>query len=82
MKYTAFILLCLFTLFGSSCSKDECEPKTATCEEVAPKDEACLAYYERWFFNSKHNRCEKVGYSGCSAKGFATETECNACKCN
>lgn len=70
------------TLLGASCQKT-CEVVTnAKCKEAPPTNELCQAYYERWFYNQRHDKCEKIGYSGCTQKGFATETECNACKCN
>jgi len=63
-----------------SCSKD-CEPKLATCNETPPTNELCQASFERWFYNKEKNECEKIGYSGCSQKGFATQQECEECKC-
>jgi hypothetical protein len=72
--------LILLTLGLTNCSKD-CEPTNATCSETPPTNEACLAYFERWFFSKEKNNCEKIGYSGCSPKGFATQQECEECKC-
>ncbi len=64
----------------SNCSKD-CITTITTCKETVPTDEMCLAAFERWFFNKTKNKCEKIGYSGCSQKGFATQQECDGCKC-
>jgi hypothetical protein len=61
------------------CSRD-CEPNLATCDEVPLKGE-CAAYFERWFYKKQKLRCELVGHSGCSPKGFDTEEECKECKC-
>lgn len=72
----------LFIVLSLSNCKKECEPKAATCSEAPPTNELCLAYFSRWFYNSNTNKCELVGYSGCSQKGFETEQECEACLCN
>jgi hypothetical protein len=64
-----------------SCSKD-CEPKLDTCNETPPTDELCQAAFQRWFFNKEENKCEQIGYSGCSQKGFETLEECEQCECN
>lgn len=63
----------------SACSKD-CEPKFSTCSETPPTEELCQAAFERWFFNEETNECEKIGYSGCSQKGFASKQDCEECK--
>lgn len=71
----------LFLTAGlTSCSKD-CEPKLATCSETPPTNELCQAAFNRWFYNKEKNKCEQIGYSGCSQKGFATQQECEECKC-
>ncbi|MCY1529576.1 hypothetical protein D9M68_647280 [compost metagenome] len=64
----------------SSCSK-KCKTTEGPCNDKVPVGEACQAYFQRWFFNPATNSCELKAYSGCSQKGFATEQECNACKC-
>lgn len=79
-KILILSILLVFTLGLISCSKD-CEPKFATCSESPPTDEACQAYFNRWFYNKDKNNCEQIGYSGCSQKGFATKQECEECKC-
>ena len=78
ISITAIILL--ITLSLSSCKKD-CDPKIATCSETVPTGELCQAAFNRWFFNKAKNKCEQIAYSGCLQKGFATEQDCNACKC-
>jgi hypothetical protein len=65
----------------TNCSKD-CETKIATCNETPPTDELCDAFFNRWFYDKEKNSCEQIAYSGCSQKGFATERECEACKCD
>ncbi len=52
----------------------------AACNETPPVGEFCLAYFERWFYNKNTKRCNKIGYSGCSQRGFATQVECENCK--
>lgn len=64
-----------------SCTKDCAAPQGA-CAEVPPTGELCLAAFNRWFYNASSNKCEQIGYSGCSQKGFATQAECEACLCN
>ena len=72
-----------FTLFFVACDEEEChiENAPAACSDVVPTDEACLAYFERWFYDKANNTCEKIGYSGCNQVGFATEAECLSCVC-
>ena len=72
-------LLLGLTICLTNCSKD-CEPKIATCSETPPTNEICAAYFNRWFYNKGKNKCEQIGYSGCSQKGFATQQECEECK--
>lgn len=79
MKYL-FLSLMIFSLL-LSCSKD-CENSDPTCTEVPPTNEACAAYFTRWFYNESKNTCEQLSYSGCSAWGFSTKQECEACECN
>ena len=76
-----FASIAFLVIVFSSCSKD-CNDKSATCSETAPTNEACQAYFERWFYSKSSNKCELVQYSGCSSKGFATQQECEACKCD
>ena len=64
----------------SSCKKD-CTPTNSVCTETPPKNELCLAFFKRWFYNKDKNKCEEISYSGCNQKGFATEKECEECKC-
>lgn len=82
MKFKILIPTMLLTLmFGlTNCSKS-CESEIAACSETEPTDELCEAYFQRWFYDKEENKCEKIGYSGCSQKGFATEEECEACDC-
>ena len=80
MKYL-ILTFCLSLVIGlSSCSK-ECEPVIAACNETIPTDEACAAYFTRWIYDHKRNRCEQISYSGCSQVGFGTLKECEECKC-
>jgi hypothetical protein len=74
------IVLAFLSIGNFACKKD-CEAvQKPGCTDVVP-DEACLAYFERWFFDPNTNSCKKVAYSGCSEYGFATEAECEECKC-
>lgn len=79
-KFLIPLILFFFTIGLSNCSKD-CEQKIVTCSETPPKNEVCQAAFNRWFYNKENNKCEQIGYSGCSQKGFATEKECQECKC-
>lgn len=79
-KNSITVILFALTVGLTSCSKD-CEPKHATCNETPPTNELCQAAFNRWFFNKDKNKCEQIGYSGCSQKGFATQQECEECKC-
>lgn len=77
--FNAAIAVCL-TVILTCCSKD-CELNLATCSETPPTNELCQAAFRRWFYNKEKNKCEQIGYSGCSQKGFATQQECEECKC-
>lgn len=81
MKYTGFICLTLLLSALGSC-KSPCEPENPVCYETPPENELCQAAFNRWFFDAESNSCEQIGYSGCSARGFATKEDCEACKCN
>jgi len=81
MKKTIFFLL-IFISVLSSCKKDaECD-LSPICQETVPTDEACLAYFERWFYDANSKSCQEIGYSGCSQKGFETKVECEECDCD
>lgn len=75
------LILSMVMFIVISCSKD-CEPKITTCNETPPTDELCQAAFQRWFYNKDKNKCEQIGYSGCSQKGFETQQECEECECN
>jgi hypothetical protein len=62
------------------CSED-CPEAVGACQHIPPTDEACLAYFRRWFFDVESNGCTQTGYSGCNVYGFATEAECTECAC-
>jgi hypothetical protein len=53
----------------------------SACHDKVPTQEVCTAFFSRWFYNKAANKCERIGYSGCSAKGFATQQECEVCIC-
>ena len=78
-EFLVSIILLVVTLGLTNCS-NECEPVIATCYDTVPEED-CLATFNRWFYNKEKNKCEQIGYSGCSSKGFATQQECEACKC-
>jgi hypothetical protein len=81
MNSLKLILLLTITLVIISCSKD-CDTKITTCNETPPTDELCQAAFQRWFYNDDKKKCEQIGYSGCSEKGFATLEDCQECECN
>jgi hypothetical protein len=80
MKTLKIMLAVIAMITALSCNKD-CIPTDPVCSETPPTNEMCQAYFERWFFDSSSNTCSKIGYSGCSQKGFATEQECLTCQC-
>lgn len=80
MKFK-FLAIYLFLITGLSSCLKECEPLIAACSETPPTNEDCQAYFNRWFYNKKSNRCEQISYSGCSQVGFETVQECEECKC-
>ncbi len=90
MKKKILVPLTLFLLIVglTNCSKDN-EPKIVpcnesqlvTCSETPPQNEICFAAFNRWFYNKVNKKCEQIGYSGCSQKGFSTQQECEECKC-
>lgn len=63
-----------------NCSKS-CEVTINACNDTPPTDEVCAAAFSRWFYNKDQNKCELIGYSGCSLKGFETEKACKVCRC-
>ncbi|WP_207494083.1 BPTI/Kunitz-type proteinase inhibitor domain-containing protein [Aridibaculum aurantiacum] len=78
--------VCTAVLLFVACSSLEkevetCEPSDPVCADVVPTTELCAAHFTRWFYDKATNSCKQVGYSGCSAKGFATKAECETCKC-
>ncbi len=62
--------------------KKNCEVTNPVCKETPPTNELCQAAFNRWFYDATTNACQQIAYSGCSARGFATQAECEACKCN
>ncbi len=82
MKVFLIISLILLSIISPACSKDCAPSNSPVCSETAPTNEACLAVFQRWFYNAATQQCEQISYSGCSQKGFATQTECESCICN
>ncbi len=76
------ILSLLSLLFFTACDNNCDSEENPSCLEVVPTNEICLAFFTQWFYNSETKTCEEIGYSGCSLLGFATEEECESCKCN
>lgn len=69
------------TLAVTGCTKDSAQV-SAACNDTPPTSQiTCQAIFTRWFFNKATNRCTEVTYTGCSPIGFATQQECEACKC-
>lgn len=78
LKSLTALAICLIGF--TACNKRVCQDPDSPCAETPPANEACLAYFETWFYNSSDNTCELKGYSGCGPKGFATEATCiNSC---
>ncbi len=80
MNFRSIIILVIILCF-ISCRKD-CEVTIENCKETVPTYEECTAYFVRWFYDKALDKCEEIGYSGCSQKGFATKQECEICLCN
>lgn len=78
MKYLFLILI----ISGNVSCQKECASNNPDCADVPPSNEACAAYFNRWFYNNATNKCEQKGYSGCSPYGFETLQECEECECN
>lgn len=81
IKRALTALLFGLTLCLTNCEKCR-ETQNPACNETAPTDGICQAYFTTWFYNKDKKKCEQIGYSGCSASGFATEQECQECQCN
>ncbi|XP_048353999.1 actinia tenebrosa protease inhibitors-like [Sphaerodactylus townsendi] len=63
-------------------TEEECEE---ACEEISsevckkpPQSGKCLAYYERYYYNSTTHSCEMFVYGGCEGNNnrFHTKLEC------
>ena len=80
-KLLLFLGLAFITLFLSTCKKP-CEPVYSTYKDKVPTEELCQAAFQTWFYDADKETCELKAYSACSKKGFDTEKECWACKCN
>jgi hypothetical protein len=76
------LIFILGSLFGLTNCNPDCEIKIDTCKESPPSDEGCAAAFTRWFYSAENNKCEQIGYSGCSMKGFDSKQACEACRCN
>ena len=82
-KFKSIIPLAFLLLAASELGcKKNCETTNPVCKETAPTNELCQAAFNRWFYDATTNACQQIAYSGCSAKGFATQAECEACKCS
>ena len=79
-RLKSILVLLSFTLLLFNCNK-ECQFDNDVCTETPPTDELCQAAFNRWFFDQESKVCEMRFYSGCSQKGFATESECQECEC-
>ncbi len=81
-KRTFQALMLAFTLspWLSSCS-DDCNNEDPVCKETVPVDQACQAYFSRWFYDTNQNQCTEISYSGCDAKGFESKAACEECLC-
>lgn len=80
-----FLLMSVGALLLSSaaCRRDHdfhhsCHSSQPACMDTVP-NEACQAVFQRWFFDQNTQTCRQVTYSGCSARGFATQAECVEC---
>lgn len=83
MKSLVPLVAVLLTFSFIACKKDigNCEPVNPVCSDTVPTGQLCQAVFTRWFYDKTTKSCKQVTYSGCSAKGFTTQEECEACKC-
>ena len=81
MKKLKF-LLPLLLLILTSCNKCDDQPDMCSISSSNINQGSCEAYFESWFYDKSSGKCEKVGYSGCSATGFETEEACFECICD
>ena len=79
MKNQLFVICIVVITF--SCSGNYKAVLDARAD-TTPTDEACLAYFERWFYDSETNECEQIAHSGCSEWGFESLEACQDCLCN
>ena len=75
------MFLATASLWNAGCGNNCTPSSNVTCTETPPSGEPCAAYFERWFYHDQTKSCTQIGYSGCSQRGFATQQECEACKC-
>ncbi len=83
MKQLILFSLCSLLNF-TACTDDEDVCVLAdnpVCQETVPTNEICQAAFQRWFYDAATQKCEEIGYSGCSQIGFATREACEACDC-
>jgi len=72
------IMISVFVACGDNCE----DTAPVACSDIVPMDEACQAFFTRWFYDAETESCERIGYSGCNQVGFETESACKACACN
>lgn len=84
----SILFLSVFLVINAFCCEEEEEVGkicpavyTAACQEEVPTGEMCDAYFIRWFYDEGTKTCQRVEYSGCNERGFASPEECEACKC-
>lgn len=81
MKITKVLLFAMLLIL-TSCEEECPATNNPACEEIAPTNEVCAAYFSRWFYDESTKSCEEISYSGCSEKGFGTKEACETCLCN
>ncbi len=67
------ISIIFFTLLFIGCSKNNKLPNK--CYQKANIG-MCKAYFKKYYFNQKSNKCESYIYGGCGEVAFHTLKEC------
>jgi hypothetical protein len=85
MSGTSFIKMLVFAssvILFSACDKECDASKAEACEVYVPANESCQTQFKRWFYDESSNSCQLVEYTGCTQRGFETQSDCQICVCD
>lgn len=85
MPLSSFVKIAAFAtaiILFSACDKDCDASKTDACEVYVPANEPCQTEFKRWFYDEGSNSCQLVEYTGCTQRGFETQSDCQVCVCD